>query len=603
MARDAGVPSSRKSKSTQPTHALIPSFNCNAMPWIEKITEPRELRRCIRDLVALSTLPAIWTGYGPVEIANSVAAALVSMLEADFVYIGVSLGREEPMVEVTHMSGPQRAGAAEAIGRSITPKWFQAAGHTEVIANPLGSGNARVTTAVIGTGGDAIVAAGSAHPDFPSETQRLLLGIAANNATIALQRWQAETDQRRFVTLVERSSDFVAFSDLEGRPQFINSAGREYVGLSADDDLSRFHVFDFVAPSDRVRAHDEWWRVASQVGRWVGELNLQNFKTGETIPFLVDAFRIESPRSGRPMNVATVSRDLRAQRQAEADLRRLNGSLEQRVEKRTAQLADANRKLLTEMAEREHADIRLRESQIALLHAGRLSAAGQMAAALAHELSQPLTAVSNSANAARRLLSQTSREKTGTVREIMEEIAGQSLRAGQILRRLRDFVMRGEGEKQMENLKSMIDEASAFAQIGTESLEVSMQFKCDPDMCDVFVSRIQVQQVLVNLLRNALEAMATVERRELTVTTARLDDETVEIAIADSGPGVPKEISDNLFQAFVSTKHDGMGLGLSICRSIVEAHGGLLRHDPNPGGGTIFRFTLPCVPTEANHAQ
>jgi signal transduction histidine kinase len=97
--------------------------------------------------------------------------------------------------------------------------------------------------------------------------------------------------------------------------------------------------------------------------------------------------------------------------------------------------------------------------------------------------------------------------------------------------------------------------------------------------------------------------MATVERRELTVTTARLDDETVEIAIADSGPGVPKEISDNLFQAFVSTKHDGMGLGLSICRSIVEAHGGLLRHDPNPGGGTIFRFTLPCVPTEANHAQ
>jgi PAS domain S-box-containing protein len=572
------------------------------MPWLEKLTEPRELRRCIRDLVALSTLPAIWTGYGPVEIANSVAAALVSMLKADFVYIGVPLGREEPMVEVTHTSGPQRAGAAQAIGRSITPKWFRAAGHTEVIANPLGAGNARIATAAIGTSGDAIVAAGSGQPDFPSETQRLLLGIAANNATIALQRWQAETDQRRFVTLVERSSDFVAFSDLEGRPQFINSAGREHVGLSADYDLSRFHVFDFVAPSDRVRARDECWRMASQVGRWVGELNLQNFKTGETIPFLVDAFRIESPRSGRPMNVATVSRDLRAQRQAEADLRRLNGSLEQRVEKRTAQLADANRKLLTEMAEREHADIRLRESQIALLHAGRLSAAGQMAAALAHELSQPLTAVSNSANAARRLLSQSSREKAGTVREIMEEISGQSLRAGQIVRRLREFVTRGESEKQTENLKSIIDEASAFARMGIESREVSMRFKCDPDMCDVFVNRIQVQQVLVNILRNALEAMATVKRRELTVTTALLDDETVEIAIADSGPGIPKEISNNLFQSFVSTKHDGMGLGLSICRSIVEAHGGLLRHDPNPEGGAIFRFTLPCATTEANHA-
>ena len=124
-------------------------------------------------------------------------------------------------------------------------------------------------------------------------------------------------------------------------------------------------------------------------------------------------------------------------------------------------------------------------------------------------------------------------------------------------------------------------------------MQVHLDF--DPNAPKAFANRIQVQQILVNLMRNALEAMAKSKRRELQVTTALLDEETVEIAVADTGPGLAKDVAEHLFEPFVSTKREGMGLGLSICRSIVEAHGGKLRGEPNPGGGTIFRFTLAAA--------
>jgi C4-dicarboxylate-specific signal transduction histidine kinase len=361
-------------------------------------------------------------------------------------------------------------------------------------------------------------------------------------------------------------------------------------------------VFDFVVFTERARLREDCWPAVLRGDRWIGELHFRHFATGEIVPFLVDAFRIDNPRNGRPMNVATVSRDLRLQKQAEFDLRRLNESLERRVDRRTVELADANRRLIGEMQERERADARSQELQAELSHAARLSAGGQMAAALAHELSQPLAAVTNSANAVRRLLAETRPDKIGTVGEIMSEISEQSLRAGQIIRRLRDFVTRGESEKQVENIRTIIGEANAFARTGLDTGGVRVRFKFDSDATDVLVNRIQIQQVLVNLIRNALEAMAGQQRATLDVETNRLNEQSVEIVVFDTGPGLASEVASQLFEPFISTKREGMGLGLSICRSIVEAHGGLLRHEPNPSGGAIFRFTLPiATPLEQGH--
>jgi C4-dicarboxylate-specific signal transduction histidine kinase len=333
-------------------------------------------------------------------------------------------------------------------------------------------------------------------------------------------------------------------------------------------------------------------------GCWVGEITFRHFRTGASIPLLVDWFRIDDPRTGQPMKIATVSVALTAQKRTEARLRHLNDTLEQRVAERTAELADANQRLLREKIERERADDRLQELQVELFHAARLSTAGQMAAALAHELNQPLTAATNFVNAARRGLADLELRETDTIRGDMNEAARQVLRAGQIIRRLREFASRGETERRVENVVSMVEEASALALTGAGALGTELRLRFDPKASLVLADRIQVQQVLVNLIRNALDAMAESRRRELTVTTALFDQETVELAISDSGPGVARDMIDHLFEPFFSTKDRGMGLGLSICRTIVESHGGRIEASKNSGSGLCFRFTLPLARVE-----
>jgi PAS domain S-box-containing protein len=565
------------------------------MPWVEELSDPRKLKRCIRDLVALATLPAIWKDHNPRQIADSVAAALLSMLNADVVYVAVPELRDEPAAEVTRTSQGTSLESSVVIERMLSSTGLKRWEQVRVIDNPLGTGTLRIAAVPIGFSGNAVIVAGSADPEFPNENHRLLLGIAANNATIALQRWRAEAEQRRLVTLIERSSEVIGFADLDGKPQYLNAAGCEILGLSSIEEALQRGIFDFLAPNERTRARYELMPLVMKTGRWLGEVNFRHFKTGEIIPFLVDWFRIDDPRTGRPTNMAAVGRDLRGQRKLEADLRRLNESLEQRVVERTSELAKALHRLTFEALERARADARAQELQLELFHSSRLSTAGQMAGALAHELNQPLTACTNSINAARRMIARGANHRIDTVREILDEAADQSRRAGEIIRRLREFVTRGEMEMRVESLSTLIREASDLASAGTRAHGVKVRLRFDPRAETVFGSRIQLQQVMLNLMRNAHEAMARSERRELEVATARLNDESVEIAVADSGPGLPDEIAEHLFEPFHTTKNNGMGLGLSICRSIVEAHGGKLRYQPNTGGGAVFRLSLPAT--------
>jgi C4-dicarboxylate-specific signal transduction histidine kinase len=257
-------------------------------------------------------------------------------------------------------------------------------------------------------------------------------------------------------------------------------------------------------------------------------------------------------------------------------------------------VAAAHAQLLAESEARKRVADRVQELQSELFHAARLSAAGQMAAALAHELNQPLAAITNSAHAARRLLATSEAGTIATLREIMDETSEQALRAGHIIRRLREFVTRRKSESREESVTPMIEEASALALAGTDALGMRVQFRFDPAVSVVFANRIEIQQVLVNLIRNAIEAMTSSVRRELLLTTVRADHRTVAIGVADSGSGLAPEIAASLFEPFVSTRPHGMGIGLAICQSIVEAHGGQIAVRPNEGGGTVFWFTLPA---------
>jgi signal transduction histidine kinase len=444
------------------------------MPAREPHSEALKLRRCVRDLVALSALPAMWKGYEPGRIAESAASALVSMLDAEFVYVGLSSERDGNEAEVVKMAAPVEATRLREIAAAVKLEIRDAGGReTMTIANPLFRSALRLAIAPIGFEGIGVIVAGALAADFPTETQQLLLISAANKAALGLH--------------------------------------------------------------------------------------------------------------------------LRAQKKLESELRHLNETLENQVVQRTAELTDAHKKLLTEMSEHKRLESRLREAHLELGHAARLSSAGQIAAALAHELNQPLTAITNSLGAAKRLLARGSFIEIDLATKAMDEAVQQSLRAALVVSGLRNFLIRGETETRCENVSAMVDDARALALIGPTASGVEIRVLLDSEAPHIVANRVEIQQVLINLMRNALEAMAGMDRRKLWVTTTLRRPDLVEFSVADSGPGIGADMAERIFEPFVTTKRDGMGIGLSICRSIIETHGSRLQFEPNPGGGTIFHFTLPAV--------
>jgi two-component system sensor kinase FixL len=253
---------------------------------------------------------------------------------------------------------------------------------------------------------------------------------------------------------------------------------------------------------------------------------------------------------------------------------------------------------IRDLTERQKTEARLQELQTELVHISRLTAMGEMASALAHELNQPLSAVANYLKGAKRLMDGRADDDSKLVCGAMDKAAEQALRAGQIIRRLRDFVARGESERRVESINKLIEEANALALVGAKEHGVRVRHQIDPAHDLILADKVQIQQVLLNLLRNAMDAMTGGERRELLVSTRPLDTNMIEVSVADTGPGISADIASQLFQPFVTTKPQGMGVGLSISRTIIEAHGGQIWTEPNPGGGAIFRFTLRTLSKE-----
>ena len=222
---------------------------------------------------------------------------------------------------------------------------------------------------------------------------------------------------------------------------------------------------------------------------------------------------------------------------------------------------------LTQRQERERL---FHEVQSELLHVSRLSTMGEMASALAHELNQPLSAMTNYLRGSKRLLEEFPGDRAASARNALDKAAEQSLRAGQVIRRLRDFVSRGETERQIESLKKLVEEASALALVASREQSIRVDVRLDRSVDLVLVDKVQIQQVLLNLLRNSIEAMQSSERREITIATTPAPENMVAVSVADTGNGIAPDIAARLFQPFVTTKSKGMGVGLSLSRTIIE---------------------------------
>jgi PAS domain S-box-containing protein len=366
---------------------------------------------------------------------------------------------------------------------------------------------------------------------------------------------RAEEEMRKLVLLAENSPDFIGIASLEGNPQFLNPAGRALLGIAREEDIRGTKLMDYVADQDRQRVETEVWPAVFAQGRWEGEVRFKHFVTGESIPAWQRVFLITQEGSMRRLAVANISRDLR---------------------------------------ERKRAEETLQAAQTQLAHIGRVALVGELAASIAHEVNQPLAAVVTNGNACLHWLD-ASPANLEEARPAVARIVKEGVRAGEVIARIRSLMRKSPTETSVVDLNGLITQVISLMQREIARYEVNLRTELAPDLPSTRADPVQLQQVLVNLIMNAIEATGArpAGSHEVLVASRAVRGE-ISIAVQDSGLGFDPQDAELLFKPFFTTKTGGMGMGLSISRSIIEAHSGHLWASPHEGRGATFEFTLPA---------
>ena len=376
------------------------------------------------------------------------------------------------------------------------------------------------------------------------------------------ERKRAEVERRRLASLVEQADDLMAIADLGGgTPIYLNKAGLKMVGFDSWEEAKARRGIHYIFPEDRQFVNDVLWPTVLEKGSWSGEIRFRDFKTGGPIPVLYSAFRIDDPETGQPLNIGNVCRDITDRKRAEEKLRA--------------------------------SEQRLLDAQMELARVTRVTTLGELTASIAHEVKQPIGAIVTNAQAALRFLD-AEMVDTNEFREILRDIAKDGNRAGEVISRISDLAKKSPPRRDRFEINGTIRDVIEFIRGEAVKNRVLVRIELANHLTFVWGDRVQLQQVILNLVMNGIEAMQSVEDRprELVIRSVQDGTEQVLVSVTDCGVGISAKDADRLFNAFFTTKASGMGMGLSICRSIIEAHSGRLWATANVPHGATFQFTI-----------
>jgi PAS domain S-box-containing protein len=550
------------------------------------------LRRALRDLVALSSMPAAWVGREPAAIVTGLADVLVNSLHLDFAFVRLCDPNGEGAFEIARGSAWQAF--AEWLQRHLAVNGRLS---RREIVRDIGTGAEQCRGIVIPVGVDAeggLVAAACNYADFPTEIDQLLLSVAANHAATAFRTARILHDHRRAEEAIRESERQLR----KARDELETKVAERTTELQRSE--------AYLTEAQRL-SHTGSWAIVPA--------------TGEHTYFSEEAFRVLGfdPAAGPP-RLEALRRRFHPDDQART-IEHFRAAIREKahydVGYRIVHPGGEIREIqsighpvlgpsgdvvefvgtVMDVTERRRAE----EERQALAHAHRITTVGQLAASIAHEVNQPIAAVVTNAQAALRWLN-IEPPDLEEVRQALDRIVKAGRRAGDVISRMRALVRKAPPREDQLDINDTIREVIAFTGSELRTSGTRLQMRLADGLPLVPGDRIQLQQVMLNLILNAVEAMSGAGEgsRELLISSEADGANGVRLAVRDCGPGLKPDSFDRLFDAFYTTKPDGMGMGLSICRSIIEAHGGRLWATTNLPRGAVFQFTLPVQGVSAS---